>query len=107
MGMSVPPPRKPRPPLPEGPFLVVGLARSGAAAARLLAERGEEVRGADAGRPSEAAGLAAAGVEVNLDTDGVALLEGTRTVVKSPGVPRDAWVIKTALERGIPVAGEL
>ena len=27
--MSAPPPKKPRPPLPEGPFLVVGLARSG------------------------------------------------------------------------------
>jgi UDP-N-acetylmuramoylalanine--D-glutamate ligase len=107
MCMSVPPPRKPRPPLPEGPFLVVGLARSGVAAARLLAKRGEEVRGCDSGRPSEAAGLAAAGVEVNLDTDGVALLEGTRTVVKSPGVPQDARVIKAAVERGIPVVGEL
>src|SRR3954469_1632928 len=105
--MSVPPPRKPRPRLPEGPFLVVGLARSGAAAARLLAARDEEVRGVDSGRPSEAAGLPAAGVEVNLDTDGIALLEGTRTVVKSPGVPREARVIKAAVERAIPVIGEL
>ena len=105
--MTVPPPRKPRPPLPEGPFLVVGLARSGAAAARLLAKRGQNVRGVDSGRPSQAAGLTAAGVEVNLDTDGVALLEGTRTVVKSPGVPREARVIKAALERGVPVIGEL
>ena len=40
-----PPPRKLRPPLPEGPFLVVGLARSGQAAARLLAARGETVAG--------------------------------------------------------------
>jgi UDP-N-acetylmuramoylalanine--D-glutamate ligase len=47
------------------------------------------------------------GVEVVLDTDGVALLEGTRTVVKSPGVPREAPVIATALERGIEVIGEL
>ena len=43
--MSAPPPRKLRPPLPEGPFLVVGLARSGQAAARLLAGRGERVGG--------------------------------------------------------------
>ncbi len=105
--MSAPPPKKHRPPLPEGPFLVVGLARSGCAAARLLAARGEIVRGVDSGHPDEAAGLAGAGVEVLLDADGIALLEGTRTVVKSPGVPREAPVIAAALERGIDVIGEL
>jgi len=105
--MSVPPPRKPRPPLPGGPFLVVGLARSGVAAARLLAARGERVRGVDSGRPQGTAGLAGEGVEVLLDTDGVAQLDGMRTVVKSPGVPREAPVIAAALERGIEVTGEL
>jgi UDP-N-acetylmuramoylalanine--D-glutamate ligase len=105
--MSVPPPRKPRPPLPRGPFLVVGLARSGCAAARLLASRGEDVRGVDSGHPREAAGLAGEGVEVVLDTDGLAQLDGTRTVVKSPGVPREAPVIAAALERGLDVVGEL
>jgi len=105
--MSPPPPRKPRPPLPRGPFLVVGLARSGQAAARLLARRGEEVRGVDAGNPVGAAGLAGDGVEVALDTDGVAQLDGMRTVVKSPGVPREAPVIAAALERGLDVVGEL
>jgi UDP-N-acetylmuramoylalanine--D-glutamate ligase len=105
--VSALPPRKPRPPLPRGPFLVVGLARSGCAAARLLAGRGEEVRGADSGHPEAAAGLRAEGVEVFLDTDGLALLDGTRTVVKSPGVPREAPAIAAALERGIEVIGEL
>jgi UDP-N-acetylmuramoylalanine--D-glutamate ligase len=105
--MNAPPPRKPRPELPEGPYLVVGLARSGQAVARLLAERGGEVRGVDSGHPEGAAGLAAAGVEVVLDADGLALLEGARTVVKSPGVPREAPVIAAALERGIDVVGEL
>jgi UDP-N-acetylmuramoylalanine--D-glutamate ligase len=105
--MAAPPPRKPRPPLPAGPFLVVGLARSGCAAARLLAERGEVVRGVDRAHPEAAAGLAGAGVEVVLDTDGLALLDGTRTVVKSPGVPREAPVIAAAQERGVEVVGEL
>jgi len=105
--MSFPPPRKPRPPLPSGPFLVVGLARSGIAAARLLAERGEDVRGVDSGRPDGVAGLREVGVEVVLDADGLALLDGVRTVVKSPGVPREAAVIAAALERGIDVVGEL
>jgi UDP-N-acetylmuramoylalanine--D-glutamate ligase len=93
--------------LPQGPFLVVGLARSGVAAARLLAGRGESVRGTDSGHPQGAERLSEVGVEVFLDTDGIALLEGTRTVVKSPGVPREAPVIAAALERGIDVVGEL
>jgi UDP-N-acetylmuramoylalanine--D-glutamate ligase len=105
--MSVPPPKKLRPALPEGPFLVIGLARSGQAVARLLAGRGEVVRGVDSGHPDGAAGLEAFGVEVVLDADGIALLEGTRTVVKSPGVPREAPVIAAALERGVDVIGEL
>jgi len=105
--MSAPPPRKPRPPLPHGPFLVVGLARSGQGAARLLAARGEEVRGVDSGSPEGAGRLRGLGVEVFSDSDGLAQLEGTRTVVKSPGVPREAPVIAAALERGIEVVGEL
>jgi UDP-N-acetylmuramoylalanine--D-glutamate ligase len=105
--MTLTPPGKPRPPLPAGPFLVVGLARSGVAAARLLAERGETVRGVDSGHPEGSAGLAGLGVEVLLDADGLALLAGTRTVVKSPGVPREAPVIAAAIDRGIDVIGEL
>jgi len=93
--------------MPQGPFLVVGLARSGQAAARLLAARGEQVRAVDAGHPEGAAGLEGVGVEVFLDTDGVAQLERTRTVVKSPGVPREAPVIAAALARGIDVVGEM
>ena len=96
-----------RPPLPRGPFLVVGLARSGRAVARLLAGRGETVRGVDTGHPEGAEGLRGLGVEVFLDTDGLAQLEGTRTVVKSPGVPREEPVIAAALERGVEVVGEL
>ncbi len=105
--MSTAPPRKPRPELPGGPCLVVGLARSGQAAARLLAARSGAVKGVDSGSPEGAGRLREAGVEVFLDTDGLALLEGTRTVVKSPGVPREAPVIAAALERGIEVVGEL
>jgi UDP-N-acetylmuramoylalanine--D-glutamate ligase len=96
-----------RPAVPGGPYLVVGLARSGQAAARLLASRSEKVVGTDSGSPEGVAGLRDAGVEVHLDTDGIALLERARCVVKSPGVPREAPVIRAARERGIPVLGEL
>jgi UDP-N-acetylmuramoylalanine--D-glutamate ligase len=99
----------PRPPLPPGPFLVVGLARSGRAAAAVLRARGEEVTGCDGGRVEAGAigELEAAGVPVHEETDGVALLDGVRTLVKSPGVPQDAPVVRAARERGVLVAGEL
>ena len=90
-----------RPPLPEGPYLVVGLARSGAAVARVLADHGEVI-GCDAGRPDPPEGI-----EVHLESDGLDLLERVEAVVKSPGVPREAPVVRAALERGIPVDGEL
>jgi UDP-N-acetylmuramoylalanine--D-glutamate ligase len=98
---------KPRPPLPRGPFLVVGLARSGTAIASVLAERGETVLGVDSGSPEEAAGLEASGVEVSLGVDGTRQLDRARTVVKSPGVPQDAPVVRAARERDIEVTGEL
>src|SRR4051795_13515224 len=93
----------PRPPLPEGPWLVVGLARSGIAAAEALLERGERVYGTDSGNPAGARRLAEAGVEMDLDGDGIGLLEKASAVVKSPGVPADAPVVAAARERDIPV----
>jgi len=99
--------RKPRPPLPPGPYLVVGLARSGAAIAQVLAERGESVIGVDSGTPEQAEGLGQAGVEVSLGVDGTRLLDRARTLVKSPGVPQDAPVVRAARERGMEIAGEL
>ncbi|MET0926794.1 MAG: Mur ligase family protein, partial [Solirubrobacterales bacterium] len=100
------PDSKPRPPLPEGPFCVVGLARSGQAAARLLAERGERVIGVDSAEPEGAAELERAGVEVVLNSDGVAAAEAG-CLIKSPGVPAGSRAIVVARERGLPVLGEL
>ncbi len=96
-----------RPDLPHGPFLVTGLARSGSAVARALVARGEEVIGTDSGHPQPAEGLRGAGVELDLDADGVRHLERVRCLVKSPGVPQDAPVVAAARERGLPVLGEL
>jgi UDP-N-acetylmuramoylalanine--D-glutamate ligase len=105
-----------RPPLPPGPYLVVGLGRSGVAAALALraAAPEERVLACDAATPPEAVrareGLAAAGVEVHLDTDGIHLLQASpppATVVKSPGVPRDAPVVASAPLYGAKVVGEL
>jgi UDP-N-acetylmuramoylalanine--D-glutamate ligase len=106
---------KPRPPLPGGPYLVLGLARSGVAAALILAARGEIVIGADAGSassPSLAAAtqrLSQAGVEVLLDAsaDAVAAASRAGALIKSPGVPQTAPPVLAARRRGVPVLGEL
>lgn len=79
----------------------MGLARSGAAAARMLLPYGEVVA-ADRAHPEPPPG-----VEAHLGSDGVQLLERVRCVVKSPGVPNEAPAIATARERGVPVLGEL
>ena len=80
-----------RPPLPPGPWLVVGLARSGVAALEVLRARGEQARGVDR-REGD---------------DSPAALEHVHTVVKSPGVPAEAPVIAAARERGLAVLGEV
>ena len=92
---------------------MVGLARSGEAAAMVLSARGEEVIGVDAGAGDRqdlaaAAGrLRAAGVEVHLDASGEALAARAGTLIKSPGVPSWAPLVRAARARGIPVIGEL
>jgi UDP-N-acetylmuramoylalanine--D-glutamate ligase len=90
-----------RPALPAGPYLIVGLARSGVAAARMLRAHGEVI-GTDSGHPDVPDDLEAA-----LGGDGLDLLDRAACVVKSPGVPAEAPVIAAARERGLPVLGEL
>jgi UDP-N-acetylmuramoylalanine--D-glutamate ligase len=67
--------------------LVVGLARSGRAAALALASRGVEVVAADRSPAADPGRLAEAGVEVRLGTEEESLLQGVELVIKSPGVP--------------------
>jgi UDP-N-acetylmuramoylalanine--D-glutamate ligase len=98
-----------RPPLPAGPYLVVGLGRSGVAASLALRSASGQVIGIDRMVPAAAtaAKLRDAGVEIHTGGDGLELLDRVRCVVKSPGVPREAPVIAAALERGVTVIGEL
>jgi UDP-N-acetylmuramoylalanine--D-glutamate ligase len=104
---------KPRPPLPGGPYVILGLARSGVAAALALRARGEEVIGCDAGAADDpqlhaaAERLSEAGVEVSLDASGAALAARAGTLIKSPGVPQNVPLVVAARTRGVPVIGEL
>jgi UDP-N-acetylmuramoylalanine--D-glutamate ligase len=87
--------------------LVVGLARSGVAAALALRARGQEVLGVDAGEVAAARQLAAAGVSLLTGEEALRALEHVQTVVKSPGVPATAPVIAAAHTHGVAVMGEL
>ena len=87
---------------------VLGAARSGRAASRLLAGAGASVLLSDVrGIPAdEAASLEAA--EISLETGGHSdrALDADLIVI-SPGVPTSAPVVQRALQRGIPVYSEL
>jgi UDP-N-acetylmuramoylalanine--D-glutamate ligase len=88
-------------------YLVLGLARSGQAAALALRRRGEEVIGVDASPDIDAGRLAEAGVEVHLGTEEESLLDRAETLIKSPGVPGEAPLVEAARARGIAVWSEL
>lgn len=96
-----------RPPLPAGDFLVVGLARSGQAAAQVLASRGARVIGVDSGRPAGSELLGDYGVEVHLESSGEEFVSQVETLVKSPGVPSESPVIVAARAAGRTIIGEL
>lgn len=87
-----------------GRALVVGLARSGTAAALLLARRGWDVVAIDSAEV-DAPDLAAAGVEVRAPFSGV--VAGVDLVVKSPGVPGEAPPVAAARAAGVPVWSEV
>ena len=91
--------------------LIVGAARSGLAAARLLRRHGVDVRvvdarGADA-LPEAARELAELGVEVRLGADDAGALEGRDVVVWSPGIPETHPIAAAARAGSIPVRSEL
>jgi UDP-N-acetylmuramoylalanine--D-glutamate ligase len=87
--------------------LVVGLARSGQAAALALAQRGAVVVAVDRKSELEVGRLEAAGVEVHLGNEEGALLSAADVVIKSPGVPGENPLVTGARERGLPVWSEV
>ena len=98
-------------PLPGRRALVVGAARSGVAAARLLARHGLDVRVCDAkpaaAMPEAVGALAEAGAEARWQADTADMLEGRDFVVWSPGIPDRHPIAESARRRGIPLLSEL
>ena len=100
-----------RHPLPGTRALVVGAARSGVAAARLLRRHGLEVSVCDR-RPEREVGdparaLAAEGVTCFWGRDDAGLVDGHEFLVWSPGIPIEHPLAAAARAAGRPVLGEL
>ena len=87
--------------------LVVGLARSGQAAALALVRRGVPTVGVDRSADVEVGRLAEAGVEVHPGTEEEGLLEDVELLIKSPGVPGESPLPAAARARGIPIWSEI
>ncbi len=87
---------------------VVGAARSGIAAARLLASAGAGVRLTDSGpeRADVREEMEAVGVKVEFGGHGEVSLACDLMVV-SPGVPSTAAFVRAVMERGTPVVSEI
>ena len=87
---------------------VVGAARSGIAAATLLAARGARVTLTEArAEVPEAAPLVDAGVTLELGGHKTETLRSADLVVLSPGVPPDQPAVQSARDRGVPIVGEV
>ncbi|HYB97462.1 MAG TPA: UDP-N-acetylmuramoyl-L-alanine--D-glutamate ligase [Vicinamibacterales bacterium] len=88
--------------------LVVGAARSGVAAAQLLASRGAVVTLTDAKQqiPQEAE-LRSAGIRLELGRHDTRTFTSSNLIVMSPGVPLEMREVVLARAAGVPVIGEL
>src|SRR5262249_54197354 len=87
---------------------VAGAARSGIAAAELLAARGARVTLSDTRTEVvEAQGLRSRGVELGVGGHQADTFRTADLIVLSPGVPAEQPVIAGARARGVPVIGEI
>jgi UDP-N-acetylmuramoylalanine--D-glutamate ligase len=89
--------------------VVLGAARTGLAAAKLLQSLGARPVVSDKGPVAEAIrdDFAAAGIPCESGGHSPQLLDDAAMVVPSPGIPMDAPILLQARERGIPLIGEI
>jgi UDP-N-acetylmuramoylalanine--D-glutamate ligase len=87
--------------------VVVGMARSGVAAARLLHSRGESVFVTDSGKPHASAELDGLGIRWEAGKHTVARFLQADEIVVSPGVPLNIPPLEAARKKGVPIISEL
>ena len=95
----------------RGEFAVVGLARSGTAAVRLLRAAGLPVYASDAAASAAmrdtATDLEGEGASVQVGGHDLARLSRASVVVVSPGIPSDAPPLVVARQAGVPIVSEV
>ena len=84
--------------------LVIGAARSGIAAAKILQERGAQVVLSDS---KENLNLDLCGVEIKLGKQTPELLNGVDKIIVSPAVPIKIPLLVAAAEKNIPIISEI
>ena len=87
--------------------LVIGLARSGTAAAEVLVAAGASVVGFDRDETLDTGRLPELGVELHLGREEMKLPQGIDLVVKSPGVPGETALVQSARAGGVSVWSEI
>src|SRR5687768_11970963 len=92
----------------EETYAILGAARSGLAAARLLRREGASVFVSDlkAIGVEKVGELEEMGVEYEMEGHTDRVLEAT-TLVLSPGVPDTAPIVKAAMEKGLTITNEI
>lgn len=90
--------------------LVLGLARSGTAAAKILLKNDRNVRVNDlqlTEKSTVVQDLTSLGAEIVLGSHPLSVLDGVEIVVKNPGIPYDNPVLVEAAKRDIPIVTEI
>lgn len=92
-------------------LLIAGMGKSGMAAARLALKGGHQVAACDQRLAQDLgpdlAPLLEHGLTFYGGSESPGLLEGMDALILSPGVPRTSPLVRAALDRGVPVWGEL
>ncbi len=96
---------------PPASVAVLGAARSGQAAARLLAEKGYQVYLSDSARTpkleSECEALSGLGIEIELGQHNRKRLAASKFIVVSPGIDESKGLLTEPFLYGIPLFGEI
>ncbi len=89
--------------------LVIGLGKSGLSMARFLAARGERVivTDIDSSKTKAARDIEQLGIETQIGFHDPVVFDNAACLIPSPGIPLTIPCIAQAIEKGVPVMGEL
>lgn len=91
-------------------ILVLGLARSGTATAKVLLKNDKQVRVNDKNTSNDAEEvvlLRELGAEVIVGSHPLSVLHGIELIIKNPGIPYENPILEEATKRGIPIVTEI